>query len=154
LNAVDAIEFQFIANPTFKGQIWFDNARLDKDTLWNWNDGKVVFGPDTYDPAPAEKITGMNVIYPQASTAVLPRLASATPLSLHAVPNGFEWVRSAPLSGAATVRVVDLQGHELYRTTAKAGSASGFVPSVGTGLRFVVLESAQARDVRTLTSTR
>jgi mannan endo-1,4-beta-mannosidase len=90
----------------------------------------------------------------KASTAVLPRRASSSDLSLRAVANGFEWIRSAPLAGAATVRVVDLQGVELFRTTAKAGSTTGFVPSVGNGLRFVVLETAQARDVRTLTNTR
>lgn len=91
----------------------------------------------------------------KGGTSVRPRsFATSAALSLRAVANGFEWVRSAPLAGAATVRVVDLQGVELYRTTAKAGSTTGFVPSVGNGLRFVVLETAQARDVRTLTSTR
>lgn len=92
----------------------------------------------------------------KGGTSVSPRsfAASAATLSLRAVANGFEWVRSAPLAGAATVRVVDLQGNELFRTTANAGSTTGFVPSVGKGLRFVVLETAQARDVRTLTSTR
>jgi hypothetical protein len=58
------------------------------------------------------------------------------------------------LAGAATVRVVDVQGHELYRNVAKAGSTTGFVPSVGSGLRFVVLEGSAERDVRSLTSAR
>jgi hypothetical protein len=154
MNSINSIMFQFIANPTFHGQVWFDNIRVDSDTIWNFNDGKVVFGPDTYDPVQAEKITGMAVIYPQASTSLRPRPATAAALTLRSVANGFEWVRSAPLSSAATVRVVDLQGAELFRTVAKAGSTTGFVPAVGNGLRFVVLETAQARDIRTLTSTR
>jgi len=154
MNAINSIMFQFIANPTFHGQVWFDNIRVDADTLWNFNDGKVVFGPDTYDPVQAEKITGMAVIYPQGSSAILPRTIGASKLSLRSVAGGFEWVRTAPLAGAATVRVVDVQGHELYRATAKAGSVTGFVPAVGAGLRFVVLEVANERDVRSLTSTR
>jgi len=64
------------------------------------------------------------------------------------VARGFEWTRSEGLEGAATVRLVDGRGRELFRTTARAGSARGFVPSVGTGLRFVVIQDAAARDVR------
>lgn len=99
----------------------------------------------TVDNISLVKVTG---------TSVLPRRSLSSPLSLRAVAKGFEWVRAAPLSSATTVRLVDVNGHELYRTMAKAGSATGFVPSAGTGLRFVVLETASDREVHTLTSTR
>jgi hypothetical protein len=90
----------------------------------------------------------------KTGTSILPRTIGSSKLSLRSVSGGFEWVRSAPLAGAATVRVVDVQGHELYRSVAKAGAVTGFVPAVGAGLRFVVLEGAAERDVRSLTSTR
>lgn len=88
------------------------------------------------------------------SSSIRPRSIGSSKLSLRSVANGFEWTRTAPLASDATVRVVDTKGRELHRSTAKAGSVSGFVPSVGAGLRFVVLESAAERDVRPLTSTR
>ncbi|MEK7394155.1 MAG: glycosyl hydrolase, partial [Fibrobacterota bacterium] len=83
----------------------------------------------------------------KAGTSILPRTIGSSKLSLRSVSGGFEWVRSAPLAGAATVRVVDVQGHELYRSVAKAGAVTGFVPAVGAGLRFVVLEGVAERDV-------
>ncbi len=154
LGAVMAVLFQFAVNPSFEGQVWFDNVRIDKDTLWRFDDGKVVFGVDSYDPIPAEKIVGMDVVYPTASTSIHPRSIGSSRLSLRSVANGFEWARTAPLASSTIVRVVDTKGRELYRATAKAGSVSGFVPSIGSGLRFVVLENAAERDVRSLTSTR
>jgi len=90
----------------------------------------------------------------KGSTSIRTRVGASSRLGLRSVANGFEWTRSAPLASAATVRVIDTKGRELHRSTAKAGSVSGFVPSVGAGLRFVVLESAVERDVRPLTSTR
>lgn len=88
------------------------------------------------------------------ATSIRTRVGADSRLGLRSVANGFEWTRSAPLVSTATVRVIDTKGRELHRSTAKAGSVSGFVPSVGTGLRFVVLESALERDVRPLTSAR
>ena len=155
LGSVMSILFQLIADPTFHGQVWFDNIRIDSDTLWNFNDGKTVFGADIYDTAQAARITGLNVTFPQpVATSVLPRKLGISQLSLRQAANGFEWVRTSALAADATVRVIDTKGRELFRTVAKAGSLSGYVPAVGSGLRFVVLESAQDREVRSLTSTR
>lgn len=74
--------------------------------------------------------------------------------SVRSVSQGFEWARSTALEASATVRLVDGQGRELFRTSVPAGSSRGFVPSVGTGVRFVVIQDAAARDVLAVSGIR
>jgi len=88
-----------------------------------------------------------------ASMAIRPSL-QADRISFRTTANGFEWIRTATLSEAATIRVVDVNGSELYRSMAKAGSRSGFIPKTGSGLGFLVIESNGQREVYPLAGVR
>lgn len=90
----------------------------------------------------------------KGATAVGPRTAASSRLSLRPVADGFAWTRSTPLESNATIRLLDAEGRELHRATAPSGSASGTLPSVGSGLRFVVLEGASFREVQPIATTR
>jgi hypothetical protein len=90
----------------------------------------------------------------KGSTAVGPRSATSARLALRTTADGLAWSRSTPLESAATIRLLDAEGRELHRATVPAGTAAGLVPSVGSGLRFVVLEGASFREVQPVATTR
>lgn len=102
----------------------------------------------------AGTITIDNVSLVKSGGTGLARRISAAQSGFRAVPNGFEWIRSSPLTNSVTVRLIDAGGRELFHGSAAAGSVTGFVPSIGAGLRFVVLESAQGREVLSLAGVR
>jgi hypothetical protein len=153
MNSIGATFFQFIANPTFHGQVWLDNIRVDSDTLWNFNDGRVVFGADTYDTAQAARITGLNVIFPTPNiTAIAPRTASAAAPNWSLVRSGsnLAWTRSRAVEAGGVVRLVGIDGRVLSRATVVAGERSGTLAAPNSGVAFLVLESAGVREVRAL----
>lgn len=90
----------------------------------------------------------------KGSAAVLPGARKPSVLSLRAVEGGFAWLRGTALTSPATVRVVDVNGSELARTEAAVGATTGLLPAAGSGLRFVVLESQDTREVHALPSLR
>lgn len=156
LNEVKAIVFQFIGATTFQGQAWIDNIRVDEDTLWNFDDGKVVFGADTYNPAEADCFTGLDVLFPKAtgSTGISSRIASGSSLSATLRGTELSWILPSALTSAGTLRVLDAQGRELSRTALAAGTRSGSLEIGGQGLRFVVVESAQGSSSTVLPALR
>jgi hypothetical protein len=158
LNSVKAIVFQFIGASTFQGQVWIDNIRLDKDTLWNFNDGKVVFGVDTYNPTEADCFTGLDVVFPQSVSgtgiSAASRVVSGAALSVSLRGKTLDWSIPTALGSAATLRVLDAQGRELSRSVIAVGMTSGSVDVTGQGLRLVVLESAQGSMNAVLPSVR
>lgn len=157
LNAIKGIVFQFIGATTFQGQVWIDNIRVDKDTLWNFNDGKVVFGADTYNPTEAECFTGLNVLFPQAvtgGTGIASRTVNGSSLSATLRGTELSWTLPSALTSAGTLRVLDAQGRELSRTALAAGTRSGNLEISGQGLKFVVVESAQGSSSTVLPALR
>jgi len=159
LGSIMSIMFQFIANPTFHGQVWFDNIRIDHDTLWNFNDGKVVFGADTYDTAQAARITGLDVLFPESISSGTGILASKhisiAAFAVSRTGTSATWSRAQPLTDAATLRVLDAQGRTLARSSVAAGATSGMVPSVaGSGLRWIILEGKGVQESALLPSVR
>lgn len=92
-----------------------------------------------------------NVALVRSGATGVTRVVKPSGFRLRSVAGGFEWERSS-MVGPATVRVFDGNGRELHRSTSDA--STGFAPSVGVGLRFVVLETAQEREVRSSSSMR
>lgn len=90
----------------------------------------------------------------KGSAAILPGARKPSVLSLRAVDGGFAWLRGTALTSPATVRVVDAKGQEISRSSVEAGTTSGFIPAVGSGMRFVVLQSQDSREIHTLPSLR
>ncbi|MBK8803629.1 MAG: carbohydrate binding domain-containing protein [Fibrobacteres bacterium] len=90
----------------------------------------------------------------KGSASVASRGRKPSVLSVRAVEGGFAWLRGTALTSPATVRVVDVNGSELARTQAAAGATTGILPAAGSGLRFVVLESQDTREVHALPSLR
>jgi len=157
LSAVKAIVFQFIGAATFQGQVWIDNIRVDKDTLWKFDDGKVVFGADTYNPTEADCFTGLDVLFPQAiggGTGIATRTATGSGLSATLRGTTLSWTLPTALASAAVLRVLDAQGRELSRTALVAGSISGSLEVAGQGIKFVKIESAQGSSSTVLPALR
>jgi hypothetical protein len=72
------------------------------------------------------------------------RLANASSLALGLRGTTLSWAAPAALTSTGTLRVLDAQGRELSRSVVAAGVRSGSLELAGQGLRFVVLESADA----------
>jgi len=157
LNQVMSIELQFMTDATFKGEVWIDNIRVDKDTLWNFNDGKVVYGADAYNPTEAACFTGLDVRFIAAGStgiAVSGRNVQASAFSATLRGSALSWSIPNALASTGTLRVLDARGRELSRTSVAAGSRSGSLELAGQGLRFLVLESAQGSMTAVLPSVR
>jgi len=154
MNSVQSIMFQFIANPTFHGDVWLDNIRIDNDTLWNFNNGETVFGPDTYDTAQAARLTGLDVKFVGSVTGIQARqVASASPLSLglHRTATGLTWSLPSAAQQPVDVRISDLEGRKVAAFHIAAGSRTGsFKTTLPTGSLAVSVRSNGLTESRLL----
>jgi len=75
-------------------------------------------------------------------------------LSVRAVEGGYVWERGAMFASPATARLVDINGRELSRMDVDARATSGFMAAQGSGLRLLVLESRDSREIHTLPALR
>ena len=86
------------------------------------------------------------------NTAIAPRTAFAAAPTWSLVRSGSNlvWTRSLALQAGGVVRLVGIDGRELSRAKVAAGDRSGTLAAPGTGVAFLVLESAGVREVRAL----
>ena len=86
------------------------------------------------------------------NTAIAPRsvFASVSTWSLVRQGSDLVWTRSLALQAGGVVRLVGIDGRELSRAKVAAGDRSGTLAAPGTGVAFLVLESAGVREVRAL----
>jgi hypothetical protein len=92
------------------------------------------------------------VVVKSTNTAIAPRTAFAAAPSWSLIRSGANliWTRSEALPAGGMVRLVGIDGRELSRSMVPAGAKSGSLKAPGAGIAFLVLESADVREVQAL----
>lgn len=98
-------------------------------------------------------VTIDNVILVKKTSAIAFRstLRSTSPTwSIVRSGSSIDWTRSEAIAKGGVVRLVGVDGRELSRAAVAAGAKSGSLKAPGTGIAFLVLETSEAREVKTL----
>jgi hypothetical protein len=129
LTSVHSLYMNFGTTSTFHGDVWFDNVRLDNDTLNNFNDGKPLFAVDASNANEAAKVTaGPDVIFPystEAVTGVATHVTAKPNLVLLRTSSGISWQLTSPLTAKASLRLSRLDGRQVAVINMNPGSSSG-----------------------------
>lgn len=124
------------------------NCSVEVTALRNAPSGVVQLGLGGATPT----VTIDNVALVKKVTALAPRSTRrSTPTwSLRRSGADLVWTRSQAVKGDGVVRLVGIDGRELSRASVSAGAKSGSLMAPGSGVAFLVLESADVREVRAL----
>jgi len=101
-------------------------------------------------------VTIDNVTMTRKSSSILPHAGSASSASWSLVRNGasLAWTRSDVVRSGGTMRLVDASGQELSRSSVPAGARSGTIAAPAFGIAFLVLETADLREVKAVSPVR
>jgi uncharacterized repeat protein (TIGR02543 family) len=98
-------------------------------------------------------LTISNVSLVKVPTAIAPRSTPRSTVpswSLTRSGANLVWSRSQALQAGGVVRLVGVNGQELSRIAVPAGARSGLLKAPSSGIAFLVLESADVREVQAL----
>jgi mannan endo-1,4-beta-mannosidase len=100
---------------------------------------------------PTVTIDNVTLVKKAAGTSVAPRsISSTTSWTIARSGSSIDWTRSEAIAKGGVVRLVGMDGRELSRAAVAAGTKSGSLKAPSTGIAFLVLETSEAREVKTL----
>lgn len=113
LGQVKSIILHFSTENSFTGEVWFDNVKIDGNTLYNFDNGKPIFSVDAYNATEASKVVGLDVAYVGGASAIRKAFKAENANTL-IQKSAHRWFVQFSSLEERVLRILDINGSVLW----------------------------------------